>query len=58
MSIQSARRGLNALLKVKDLVLYNLIQKEHKRQHEGLELIASESFIIQIARICTITAYN
>ena len=52
MSIQSARRGLNALLKVKDLVLYNLIQKEHKRQHEGLELIASENFTSKAVMEC------
>ena len=52
MSIHSARRGLNALLKVKDLVLYNLIQKEHKRQHEGLELIASENFTSKAVMEC------
>lgn len=29
----------------KDSVIFNLIKKEHKRQREGLELIASENFV-------------
>ena len=43
---------MNTILKQKDLELYNLIQKEHKRQYEGLELIASENFTSKAVMEC------
>ena len=35
---------MNRILKLKDPVIYALIQREHARQKRGLELIASENF--------------
>ena len=43
---------LNQSLKIKDLELYNLIQKEYKRQFQGLELIASENFTSKAVMEC------
>ena len=43
---------LNQSLKIKDLDIYNLIQKEYKRQFQGLELIASENFTSKAVMEC------
>ena len=38
------KRSFSSSLKQVDSELYKLIRKEHTRQKEGLELIASENF--------------
>ena len=43
---------MNTLLKLKDPVIYNLIQKEFHRQKRGLELIASENFTSKAVLEC------
>ena len=44
--------SLTQSLKEKDPHLYNLINEENKRQHEGLELIASENFTSKSVMEC------
>jgi len=43
---------MNISLEKKDPEIYNLIQKEEKRQKEGLELIASENFTSRAVMEC------
>ena len=43
---------LNKSLKTQDAEMFDLIQQEHKRQREGLELIASENFTSKSVMEC------
>lgn len=43
---------MNKILKEKDNIIYNLIQREYLRQKNGLELIASENFTSQSVLEC------
>ena len=43
---------MNRILKLKDPVIYALIQREHARQKRGLELIASENFTSKSVMEC------
>ena len=43
---------LKESLESKDPEIFNLIQQENKRQHEGLELIASENFTSKSVMEC------
>lgn len=43
---------MNTLLKLKDPIIFNLIQQEFSRQKRGLELIASENFTSRAVMEC------
>ena len=44
--------GVKRIVESKDPEIFNLIQQENKRQHEGLELIASENFTSKSVMEC------